>query len=128
MTSTARCAIGRPGASSTRPSPRRARRCPSATWATGRSTTTAATTDRDYHELLREFLQSMCTRRLGQVYCQYARKYRGNQVDPPEVTYEGPALATEDEPVALRFSVSKLSAVQVTVTRPDGRVVFDRLA
>ena len=34
----------------------------------------------------------------------------------------GPATATEDQPVALRFSVSKLSAVQVTVTRPDGRV------
>jgi D-glucuronyl C5-epimerase C-terminus len=84
--------------------------------------------DRDYHELLREFLQSMCSRRLGQIYCQYARKYRGYQVDPPEVIYEGPAAGTEDEPVALRFNVSKLSAVQVTVTRPDGRVVFDRLA
>ena len=83
---------------------------------------------RDYHELLREFLQSMCTRRLGQVYCQYARKYRGYQVDPPEVTYEGPALATDDKPVSLSFTVSKLSAVQVTVTRPGGRVVFDRLA
>jgi hypothetical protein len=81
----------------------------------------------DYHELLREFLQSMCTRRLGPVYCEYARKYRGYQVDPPEVTYEGPAVATEDTPTALRFSVSKLSAVQVTVTRPDGSVVFDRL-
>jgi D-glucuronyl C5-epimerase C-terminus len=84
--------------------------------------------DRDYHELLREFLQSMCSRRLGQIYCQYARKYRGYQVDPPVVTYQGPAQGTEDEPVALRFNVSKLSAVQVTVTRPDGRVVFDRLA
>jgi hypothetical protein len=84
--------------------------------------------DRDYHELLREILQSMCTRRLGQVYCEYASKYRGYQVDPPKVTYEGPALATEDEPVSLSFSVSKLSAIQVTVTRPDGRVVFDRLA
>jgi hypothetical protein len=83
---------------------------------------------RDYHELLREFLQSMCSRRLGPVYCEFARKYRGYQVDPPELTYEGPALATEDMPVALRFSVSKLSAIQVTVTRPDGRVVFDRLA
>jgi hypothetical protein len=82
---------------------------------------------RDYHELLREFLQSMCTRRLGAIYCEYARKYRGYQVDPPEVTYEGPAVATEDTPTALRFTVSKLSAVQVTVTRPDGRVVFDRL-
>jgi hypothetical protein len=84
--------------------------------------------DHDYHELLREFLQSMCTRRLGQVYCQYARKYRGYQVDPPVVKYEGPAVANEDTPVSLSFNVSKLSAVQVTVTRPDGRVVFDRLA
>jgi len=84
--------------------------------------------DRDYHELLREFLQSMCTRRLGAIYCRYARKYRGYQVDPPEVTYEGPLVATEDTPTSLSFSVSKLSAVQVTVTRPDGRVVFDRLA
>jgi hypothetical protein len=82
---------------------------------------------RDYHELLREFLQSMCIRRLGQVYCRYARKYRGYQVDPPVVTYEGPALATEDRPVSLSFNVSKLSAVQVTVRRPDGQVVFDRL-
>jgi hypothetical protein len=84
--------------------------------------------NRDYHELLREFLASMCTRRLGAIYCEYARKYRGYQVDPPEVTYEGPAVATEDTPTALRFTVSKLSAVQVTVTRPDGTVVFDRLA
>jgi hypothetical protein len=82
----------------------------------------------DYHELLREFLASMCTRRLGAIFCEYAKKYRGYQVDPPEVTYEGPVTATEDRPVALRFDVSKLSAVQMTVTRPDGRVVFDRLA
>jgi hypothetical protein len=82
---------------------------------------------RDYHELLREFLQSLCTRRQGPVFCEYAKKYRGYQVDPPTVNYDGPAAATEDEPVALRFDVSKLSAVQVTVTRPDGRVVFDRL-
>ena len=84
--------------------------------------------DRDYHELLREFLQSMCTRRLGQIYCTYAKKYRGYQVDPPVVKYEGPTVGTEDEPVSLRFNVSKLSAVEVTVTRPDGKVVFDRLA
>jgi hypothetical protein len=84
--------------------------------------------DRDYHELLREFLQSLCTRHLGAIYCQYAKKYRGYQVDPPVITYEGPSFTTEDEPTPLRFNVSKLSAVEVTVTRPDGRVVFDRLA
>lgn len=87
-----------------------------------------AESNRDYHELLREFLASLCTRRQGAVFCEYARKYRGYQVDPPEVTYRGPATAAEDRPVALRFDLSKLSAVQVTVRRPDGSVVFDRVA
>jgi D-glucuronyl C5-epimerase C-terminus len=33
----------------------------------------------EYHELLRELLQSMCNRRLGQVYCTYAARYRRYQ-------------------------------------------------
>ena len=46
----------------------------SATWVTGRSTPTrGAESTGDYHELLRELLQSMCTRRLGELYCNYAR-------------------------------------------------------
>jgi hypothetical protein len=82
----------------------------------------------EYHELLREFLQSMCTRRLGAEYCDYARRYRGYQVDPPVLTYRGPENGTTDSPVALSFNVSKLSAIEVTVARPDGRVVFSRVA
>ena len=82
----------------------------------------------DYHELLREFLQSMCTRRLGALYCDYARRYRGYQVDPPELTWQGPGVATEDEPAAIRFNVSKLSAIEVKVTNPHGKVSFSRLA
>jgi hypothetical protein len=82
----------------------------------------------DYHELLREFLQSMCTRHLGPLYCDYARRYRGYQVDPPELIWKGPAMATEDEPVAIRFNVSKLSAIEVKVTNPHGTVTFSRLA
>jgi D-glucuronyl C5-epimerase C-terminus len=82
----------------------------------------------DYHELLREFLQSMCSRRLGALYCDYARRYRGYQVDPPELTWKGPHVATEDEPTAIRFNVSKLSAIEVKVTNPHGQVTFRRLA
>ena len=52
----------------------------------------------DYHELLREFLQSMCTRRLGPIYCTYAKRYRGYQVDPPRLGFEGPSLTTEEKP------------------------------
>jgi hypothetical protein len=86
-----------------------------------------AESTRDYHELLREFLASMCTRRLGPLYCDYAERYRGYQVDPPELVYSGPAAAVADEPTAIRFNVSKLSAVEVKVLR-GSRVVFSRTA
>ena len=81
----------------------------------------------DYHELLREFLASMCSRRLGPLYCDYAERYRGYQVDPPELTYTGPEGAVEDEPTAIRFQLSKLSAVEVKVMR-GSKVVFSRVA
>jgi D-glucuronyl C5-epimerase C-terminus len=86
-----------------------------------------AESTREYHELLREFLQSMCTRRLGAVYCDYATRYRGYMVDPPELTYTGPRQGTEDSPTPLRFRLSKLSAVEVKVLR-GAKVVFSRLA
>jgi D-glucuronyl C5-epimerase C-terminus len=81
----------------------------------------------DYHELLREFLASMCTRRQGPVYCDYAERYRGYQVDPPELEYIGPGTAVEDQDTPLRFELSKLSAVEVKVYR-GGDLVFSRLA
>jgi len=86
-----------------------------------------AESTRDYHELLREFLASMCTRRLGPLYCDYAERYRGYQVDPPELVYTGPEHANARSPISLSFQVSKLSAVEVRVLRGD-KVVFSRLA
>jgi hypothetical protein len=82
---------------------------------------------RDYHELLREFLASMCTRRIGELYCEYADKYRGYQVDPPTLTYTGPDTTTAKQLTALRFRVSKLSAVEAKVYRGE-KLVFDRIA
>jgi hypothetical protein len=86
-----------------------------------------AESTREYHELLRELLQSMCVRRLGEVYCTYARRYRGYQVDPPVLTLDGPELAVEGEPTSIRFTVSKLSAVELKVFRGE-RLVLERLA
>jgi hypothetical protein len=86
-----------------------------------------AESTRDYHELLREFLASMCSRRLGPLYCDYAERYRGYQVDPPELVYTGPDTATEDESTSIRFEVSKLSAVEVKIFR-GSKLVFSRLA
>jgi len=82
---------------------------------------------REYHELLREFLESMCSRRLGQIYCDYAGRYRGYQVDPPELAFTGPDVAATRQWTSVRFSVSKLSAVEVKIYR-GGRLAFQRLA
>jgi hypothetical protein len=81
----------------------------------------------DYHELMREFLQSMCNRRLGGLYCDYADRYRGYQVDPPVLTYAGPDTATRNRYMRVRFNVSKLSAVEVHVYR-QGKLALHRLA
>jgi hypothetical protein len=81
----------------------------------------------DYHELMREFLQSMCNRRLGDLYCEYAARYRGYQVDPPVLTYTGPDTATRNRYMRVRFSVSKLSAVEVHIYR-NGKLALSRLA
>jgi len=86
-----------------------------------------AESNHDYHELLRELLQSMCARRLGALYCDYAARYRSYQVDPPELVYAGPALGAAREWLSLRFRVSKLSAVEVKVYR-GSKLVFARLA
>jgi D-glucuronyl C5-epimerase C-terminus len=86
-----------------------------------------AESTRGYHELLREFLHSMCSRRLGQLYCDYATRYRGYQVDPPELSFTGPDFAAAREPTSIGFTVSKLSAVEVKVYK-GARLVFQRLA
>jgi hypothetical protein len=82
----------------------------------------------EYHELLREVLQSM-GRRLGVkgIYCDYATRYRGFQTDPPKLVYLGPAEAAKKHLTRLRFSLSKLSVVEVRVFKGRKRV-FTRLA
>jgi D-glucuronyl C5-epimerase C-terminus len=81
----------------------------------------------EYHELLRELLRSMCNRRLGALYCTYARRYRGYQTEPPEITFTGPGTITEGQLARLRFRLSKLSAVELKIYR-EGRLGLTRVA
>ena len=81
-----------------------------------------------YHELLREVLQGM-GRRLGlaTVYCGYAIRYRGYQTDPPQIAFSGPAAAVSKRGSRLRFSLSKLSIVEIKVYK-GRRLAMRRLA
>lgn len=85
-----------------------------------------AESTREYHELLREFAASMCSRLRRRVYCDAARDFLSYMTDPAELELLGPATATKGVKTSIRFFVSKLAAVQVTVTR-DGKVALDKL-
>ena len=85
-----------------------------------------AESTQEYHELLREMLQGL-GRRLGGIYCDYAIRYRGYQTEPPAIQILGPNEAVKRRPVRVRFSISKLSVVEVRVFKGRRRV-FRRLA
>jgi D-glucuronyl C5-epimerase C-terminus len=85
-----------------------------------------AESTREYHELLREFAASLCSRLRRKVYCDAARDFLSYMTDPAEIELLGPELVTRGVPVRVRFTVSKLSAVQVTITR-DGMTALDKL-
>jgi hypothetical protein len=81
----------------------------------------------EYHELLREFLQSLCNRLRTPVYCTHARRFRSYQVDPAELTYGGPGVAGAREDTPVFFDLSKLAAVEITVVK-NGESVFNKVA
>jgi hypothetical protein len=85
-----------------------------------------AESTREYHELVREFAASMCSRLRRKAYCDTARNFLAYTTDPAELELLGPTSATKGVPTSVRFSVSKLSMVQVTITR-DGQVALDKL-
>ena len=80
-----------------------------------------------YHELLRELLASLCARVRTPVYCVTATNFRRYATEPAELVLLGPTTVVQDQPIRVQFTVSKLSVVQLTVTR-DGRTALDKLA
>ena len=80
----------------------------------------------EYHELLREFLASLCSRLRRDVYCDAAKRYSLYTTEPAELEFLGPDTARKGQTSQVRFSLSKLSAVQLTITR-NGKVVFDKV-
>jgi hypothetical protein len=84
-----------------------------------------AESTREYHELLRELSASLCNRLREDVYCDTARRFREYTTDPAELVLLGPRAVTKGVATQVRFSLSKLSAVQITITR-DGKPALDR--
>lgn len=76
-----------------------------------------------YHELLRDFLTSICDRTSTPVYCTAAQHFTDYLTTPPLLKLSTRRLRGGKTRV-LRFSLSKISSTAISVTAPDGRTVL----
>jgi len=82
--------------------------------------------DLSYHQLLRSFLRSMCTRTEGSVYCETELRFAQYELEPPQLSLATTRLrGGTDGPLRLRLS--KISRVGLRVER-GGRLVTSRAA
>jgi D-glucuronyl C5-epimerase C-terminus len=76
----------------------------------------------NYHQVLIEFLDSLCSRTDEPTFCDALAHFRAYMKEDPEV-----AVVTDDlkagKPGALKFTLSKIAAVHVSLTR-GGRIVY----
>ncbi|HXD64706.1 MAG TPA: D-glucuronyl C5-epimerase family protein [Solirubrobacteraceae bacterium] len=76
-----------------------------------------------YHELVTGFLQQLCTRTQAPVYCTTAQHFQAYLTTPPALT-QLTMRARNRGAFALRFRLSKISHVGVTVTNGADKTVF----
>jgi hypothetical protein len=72
--------------------------------------------DLGYHQLLRDFLRSMCERTEASVYCAAAERYTGYLRQKPGLKFLGRPRST------VRFYLTKIGCVTLTVTKNGRRV------
>jgi hypothetical protein len=76
-----------------------------------------------YHELVTGFAQQLCTRTQAPVYCTTAQHFAAYLTTPPALT-QLTVRARDKGSFALRFRLSKVSHVGVTITNAGGATVF----
>ncbi len=83
---------------------------------------------REYYDLLMEFSVSLCNRLRTPTYCTTARNFKRYLVDPADLELTGPTTVAEGQSTQVRFSVSKLSAVQIVITHENGKTSLNKTA
>ena len=76
-----------------------------------------------YHELLRDFLTSLCDRTQTPVYCTTEQHFTGYLTTPPVLKLATKRLRGGKTGV-LTYSLSKISSTAISVTAPSGRTVL----
>jgi len=80
----------------------------------------------EYHELATDFLENLCEKLGPGPYCDAAARFEGYELESPRLALHTSRLV-EDSLQYVRFSLSKRSTVQLTISR-SGRVVHSASA
>ena len=83
---------------------------------------------REYYDLLLELTSGMCSRFHTDVYCNTTRNFRNYISKPATLGLLGPTTVTQGQETQVRFSVDKLSAVQIVITHENGKTSLNKTA
>ena len=83
-----------------------------------------AESNANYHNVVTDFLENLCTRTKTSVYCQKADRFNAYKRAKPRVSYKGSSSATKGKRTALTFTLNKVSCVTATIRDASGAQVY----
>lgn len=78
----------------------------------------------NYHNVVTDFLENLCSRTKTAVYCQKADRFNAYKRARPKVSYKGPSSARTGRRTALTFTLNKVSCVTATIKDESGAQVY----
>ena len=78
----------------------------------------------NYHNVVTDFLENLCSRTKTGVYCQRASRFNAYKKAAPKVGYAGPSSTREGRRTALGFTINKVSCVTATIRDASGAQVY----
>ena len=78
----------------------------------------------NYHNVVTDFLENLCSRTKTSVYCQKATRFNNYKKAAPRVSYTGPRSTRTGRRTALTFTLNKVSCVTATIKDASGAQVY----
>lgn len=78
----------------------------------------------NYHNVVTDFLENLCSRTKTSVYCQKADRFNAYKRAKPKVSYKGPSSTRTGRRTALTFTLNKVSCVTATIKDSSGAQVY----
>ena len=83
-----------------------------------------AESDLNYHNVVTDFLENLCSRTKTSVYCQKADRFNAYKKSRPRASYKGPGSTRTGRRTALAFTLNKVSCVTATIRDASGSQVY----